>query len=171
MSVRRGRHIASLSLLSALLVGYGVILFRNNDGNLDSTSQSRSLLNTDDPTDSSRVLAKNGDSPPAADEVSGEYIVKPWVGYAATDVWETPLQTRLLLSSAQASTTKGAAYLSRYAIDPYPTHSNQWSSMGGTGDEWLQIDLGIKQDLSQVFIEWGAAYAVNYQIDIASERQ
>ncbi len=142
MSTRRvGRNAASLAVLSALLFGYYAVdqlyLDIDNDDGVSNPKAGRSLqslqmseaLQEVDRADAAalqeamaeedtqrqaeaRVLAMAGSSPPSADEVPGEYIVKPYVGYAQNNVYETST-ARLKLHSAQSSTVNGNSYIPR----------------------------------------------------------
>lgn len=119
----------------------------------------------------SRKLARSGDSPDSLDSVPQQYIVKPWIGQAQTDIYETLEETKLLLSSAQASTTRNKSFIPAYAIDD-PSLVTRWASGSNRGDliEWLQIDLGGATTVSSVFMNW-MYYAVDYNIQVAFERQ
>ena len=123
---RRNRQVAALTGLSALLAG-GLIFFLQDgdDGTLFSGRRRMAALQTTEDRArqlaaadlareaEGRVLAMAGTSPPTADEVPGEYIVKPYVGYAMNSVYETA-SANLNLHSAQASTTAGDGFLPRY---------------------------------------------------------
>lgn len=180
----RGRRGTSLALLLALVSGYGVIVYFGYDEQQFMDPISRSLQeqeaagveldlgDLEDPSGASeRILAKNGDSPPTMDEVPGEYIVKPWVGYANDDVWETKAQTKLLLQSAQASSARATEFNPRQAIDD-PNLETRWQSilsMDG-GSEWVTVDMGGPQTVAEVYIKWADAYAVDFNIEVAFER-
>ena len=84
-------------------------------------------------------------SPNSTKEVPGQYIVKPWVGNAATDIWENLADTELL--SAKSSNVKGRDYIPRNAIDD-PNLLTRWvSSTDDANDqEWVNIDLGGPHD-------------------------
>ena len=43
-----------------------------------------------------------------------------------------------------------------------------WIS-GGSGDEWLKIDLGAESQIFSVAIRWGAEYAGSYDIQVSSD--
>jgi len=177
---RRGLRVASGSLLFALLSGYGAIVYLfDDDGQhtrqISSEFPGRALQLSETDVDAewdSRLLAKNGESPPTLDEVPGEFIVKPWVGNAATDVWENTDQTKLSLSSAQASTVMGANFLPRMAIDD-PNLSTRWASSKNSpadSSEWINVDMGGPMSVAQVYIKWWDAYAEEYDIFVARER-
>lgn len=173
----RGSRIAHLSLLFVLLSGYGVILYSDKD-ELDAIIQSRRSLQETEAaaTPLSRILAKNGDSPAGAEEIPGQYIIKPWVGNAATDIEEDLSDTKLELLSAQASSVESRVYAPRNAIDD-PNLLTRWSSKdrnrnnGNDNDnEWLNIDLGGPQSVAAVRIKWADAYAEDYNIQVSFER-
>ena len=52
-----------------------------------------------EPEVDARFLAKAGADPPAIDAIPNQYIVKPWVGNAAEDVYEDLDGTAIILSS------------------------------------------------------------------------
>lgn len=187
---RRSRRAAG-SLVTALLFGYAAIIyFVDNDNNTNnslinkqqesrrglegppSTKYRRSLELVDSEYDS-RVLAKNGASPSELDEVPGQFIIKPWVGNAAADIWESREDTKVVLSSCQASTVQNANLLPRYIIDD-PNLGTRWASSPSPGvrrdEEWINIDMGLPQSVTEFYIEWADAYAVDYSIMVAHER-
>ncbi|KAL7529137.1 hypothetical protein ACHAWF_002852 [Thalassiosira exigua] len=169
---RLGRRAAEASLLSALVLGYGAILYFGDDAMPVTEEPRRSLQLETAPEGASdeRVLAMTGTSPPALDEIAGEYIVKPWVGYASTNIYETTTAI-IPLDSAQSSSVEGGDYLPRFAIEPHP---QKWmsSSLSPAGtEEWVQIDTGYPQQLSQIDIQWDdSAYAASYSVEVGPER-
>jgi len=167
----RGSRIAPLSLLFVLLSGYGAILYFDNDELLGSTIEQRRSLQETKRDRQARILAKNGKSPASTEEVPGQYIVKPWVGNAATDVWENLADTKLELLSAQASNVEGKDYIPRNAIDD-PNLLTRWASSkdDANDQEWVNIDLGGSQSVGAVYIKWHDAYAQDYDIQAAYER-
>lgn len=99
-------------------------------------------------------------------------MVKPYVGTAATSIWESRADTRLAVSSAQASTNQGTAFLPKNAIDDGV--ASRWRSAvsaHATQTEWLSIDLGMPQTVREVYIDWSDAYARDYRIQVAHERE
>jgi len=115
-----------LSLLFDLLLGYGVILYLDND-ELGSTFQHISLQEKKADPSRSRILAKSGNSPPTTDEIPEQYIIKPWVGNTDTDICEDLVDTRFRLASAQASNVQSNKYIPKNAIDD-PNLLTRWSS-------------------------------------------
>jgi len=43
-----------------------------------------------------------------------------------------------------------------------------WES-ATSGDEWIYVDLGIRRRVRYVLLRWGAAYALQYQIDVSAD--
>lgn len=162
----------------------------STDDEAATTTSTRTLSNANAAT-GQRILAKNGASPPAVDEIPGEFIIKPWVGNAAVDVWETAAQTSLVLGDAQSS-SKEAIYNTFQDGEIFPvaawsssTENNQygpykaldgsagtrWSSCGGCeSTHWLDADLGNEYDLREIFINWETAHAVDYRIQVSNDR-
>jgi len=115
-----------------------------------------------------RTLALNGDSPPSSDEVSGEYIVKPWIGRSQTDIYETDTETKIQLDSAQASNVQGVAFLPRNAIDEGNTRWASSVDFPNQDYEWVNIDMGLPQTLSKIYIKWyEEAYAQDFKVYVA----
>lgn len=171
------RRTASLSLLCVLLLGYAVIYFVDYDDAVQrprssTTPARRSLQLANRPFDS-RLLAKNADSPSPLDVIPGEYIVKPWVGSASIDVWETNAQTRLKLAVARSSSTEGNN-VPRHALRN--DEGKRWKSERRTWyQEWLVLDMGGPQNVAKVYIQWGEDgsennYAVDFKVQVAMEQ-
>ena len=162
---------ASLSLLFVLLSGYGANLYLDNDELSSTLLQRRSLQEKRADPPRSRILAKSGVSPPTTDEIPGQYIIKPWVGNAATDVWEDLQDAKLTLASAQASNVQSSEYAPRNAIDD-PNLLTRWSSSQTNSNqaEWVNIDLGGPKSVGAVYIKWETAHAADYDIQVAFER-
>ena len=47
--------------------------------------------------------------------------------------------------------------------------STRWSSAWGKNQEWLQVDLGSTRQISKVTIDWEAAYAKAYRIQVSAD--
>jgi len=166
------RRVASLSLLSALLLACGAIYRFDGAGYAEQRVpasrrslqlQEAAILSGDD-----RNLAVRA-SPPTDDEISNQFVVKPYVGTAATSIWESRADTRLAVSSAQASTNQGTAFSPKNAIDDGV--ASRWRSAvsaHATQTEWLSIDLGMPQTVREVYIDWSDAYARDYRIQVRS---
>ncbi|WP_405578829.1 glycoside hydrolase family 3 C-terminal domain-containing protein [Streptomyces sp. NBC_01190] len=67
---------------------------------------------------------------------------------------------------ATASSTENAGTPASAAVDGDP--GTRWSS--GFGDpQWLQVDLGSSQSISQVVLNWETAYATSFQIQTSAD--
>ena len=64
-------------------------------------------------------------------------------------------------SSAENARTPAAA-----AVDG--DTGTRWSS-AATDDQWLQVDLGSRASISQVVLDWEAAYAADYKIQVSPD--
>jgi F5/8 type C domain/Beta-1,3-glucanase len=67
--------------------------------------------------------------------------------------------------AASASSTENATFPASAAVDG--NTGTRWSSAFGD-PQWLQVDLGAIATISQVVLNWEAAYATAYQIQVAS---
>ncbi|SMB78762.1 discoidin domain-containing protein [Deinococcus hopiensis] len=69
--------------------------------------------------------------------------------------------------TALASSTENAGYLdAKFAVDGDAT--TRWASQA-TDNQWLQVDLGSPQQLCGVTLQWEAAYAKTFQIEVSSD--
>jgi hypothetical protein len=77
----------------------------------------------------------------------------------------TPAQAAPALLSqgkpAVASSTEGAGTPAAGAVDGDP--GTRWSSMF-SDPQWIQVDLGGSAEISQVVLQWEAAYATGFQL-------
>ena len=87
--------------------------------------------------------------------------------------WSAPSPARaasaVLLSQNQpatASSVESAAYPASAAVDGNP--NTRWSS-GFTDPQWLEVDLGTNSTISQVVLNWEAAYATAFQIQTSTD--
>ena len=74
-----------------------------------------------------------------------------------------------LLSQGQpatASSTESAAYPASDAVDG--NTGTRWSS-AFSDPQWLQVDLGATASITQVVLQWEAAYATAFQIQTSSD--
>ncbi|MYS23167.1 beta-glucosidase, partial [Streptomyces sp. DvalAA-14] len=67
---------------------------------------------------------------------------------------------------ATASSTENAGTPASAAVDGDP--GTRWSS-GFSDPQWLQVDLGSSQSISQVVLTWEAAYATSFQIQTSAD--
>ena len=68
--------------------------------------------------------------------------------------------------TATASSTENAGFPAGSAVDG--DNGTRWSS-GFSDPQWLQVDLGAPHALSQVKLNWEAAYATAYQIQTSTD--
>jgi Beta-glucanase/Beta-glucan synthetase len=67
---------------------------------------------------------------------------------------------------ATASSTESAAFPASAAVDG--NMGTRWSS-AFSDPQWLQVDLGSSATLTQVVLNWEAAYATAYQIQVSND--
>ncbi|MFR9781132.1 discoidin domain-containing protein, partial [Micromonospora sp. MS34] len=67
---------------------------------------------------------------------------------------------------AVASSTENAAVPASAAVDG--NAGTRWSS-AFADPQWLRVDLGGTQTLCQVVLQWEAAYARSFQIQVAAD--
>jgi chitodextrinase len=65
-------------------------------------------------------------------------------------------------SSTENTTLVGAA-----AVDGSGT--TRWASVQGVDPQWLQVDLGASYSISRVVLNWEAAYASGYSIQVSGD--
>jgi beta-glucosidase-like glycosyl hydrolase len=65
-----------------------------------------------------------------------------------------------------SSVQSGTGYLPYYATDGDP--GTRWSS-APSDPQWLEVDLGSQQQICSVGIEWEAAYATAFQIQVSND--
>ncbi|MDS0136812.1 MULTISPECIES: discoidin domain-containing protein [unclassified Amycolatopsis] len=81
----------------------------------------------------------------------------------------SPAHAATLLSQgrpATASTSEGAGTPASAAVDGDP--GTRWAS-AWSDPQWLQVDLGVPADLSEVTLNWEAAYATAYEIQVSDD--
>ncbi|MGW5743368.1 discoidin domain-containing protein [Amycolatopsis sp. NPDC003861] len=81
----------------------------------------------------------------------------------------SPAHAATLLSQgrpATASSTEGAGTPASAAVDGDP--GTRWAS-AWSDPQWLQVDLGVPADLSEVTLNWEAAYATGYEIQVSDD--
>src|SRR5689334_5923386 len=67
---------------------------------------------------------------------------------------------------ATASSTENAGAPASAAVDGNP--ATRWSS-AFSDPQWIQVDLGATATLSQVVLQWEAAYATAFQIQVSAD--
>ncbi|MEV4053094.1 discoidin domain-containing protein [Amycolatopsis sp. NPDC049688] len=81
----------------------------------------------------------------------------------------SPAQAATVLSQgrpATASSTEGAGTPASAAVDGDP--GTRWAS-AWSDPQWLQVDLGAPADITQVTLDWEAAYATAYEIQVSAD--
>jgi endonuclease/exonuclease/phosphatase family metal-dependent hydrolase len=73
---------------------------------------------------------------------------------------------RALGRPATASSTSGASYTADRAVDG--NTGTRWSS-AFTNSEWWSVDLGASYSVTKVVINWEAAYATAYDLQVSSD--
>ncbi|MFF5497736.1 discoidin domain-containing protein [Streptomyces aquilus] len=68
--------------------------------------------------------------------------------------------------TAVSSSTENAATPAAAAVDG--DTGTRWAS-AATDDQWLQVDLGATASISQVVLNWEAAYAADYKIQVSPD--
>jgi hypothetical protein len=68
--------------------------------------------------------------------------------------------------TATASSTENGSFLAPNAVDG--NAGTRWSS-GFSDPQWLQVDLGATHTISQVVLNWEAAYATAFQIQTSAD--
>src|SRR5712691_343397 len=71
-----------------------------------------------------------------------------------------------LNKTATASSTENASFPASTAVDG--NTGTRWSS-AFSDPQWLEIDLGSSQTICQVGLQWEAAYATAFQIQISAD--
>ena len=82
----------------------------------------------------------------------------------------TPAPDLALGKPAVSSTVEGPGYAPAMAVDG--NSSTRWSSgqwMQSTGTGWIYVDLGAPYNVSEVRLNWEAAYAVDYQVQLSDD--
>src|SRR5258708_34117113 len=67
---------------------------------------------------------------------------------------------------ATASSTQNATFPASAAVDG--NSGTRWSS-AASDPQWLQVDLGSAQTICSVALQWEAAYATAYQIQVSND--
>ena len=72
----------------------------------------------------------------------------------------------LLAGTATASSIQSGSYPASYAVDG--NFSTRWSSQF-SDPQWIQIDFGSIQSISEVTLYWQNSYAKAYQLQISND--
>ncbi|MEU4246609.1 discoidin domain-containing protein [Amycolatopsis sp. NPDC026612] len=65
------------------------------------------------------------------------------------------------------STTESSSYTGAKAVDGSTT--TRWASVEGADPQWLRIDLGQPSSIHRVVLNWEAAYAKKYRIEVSDD--
>ena len=68
---------------------------------------------------------------------------------------------------ASASSVEGTGYEADKAFDGDP--ATRWSSAHGVDPQWLQMDFGGSRVINRVVLNWEAAYATAYEIQVSDD--
>jgi hypothetical protein len=89
--------------------------------------------------------------------------------HTITAAFTSGTPTVVLLSqgkTATASTQESTTYSAAKAVDGSTT--TRWASQDpATGPEWLSVDLGATKTITQVILNWEAAYGKAFRIDVS----
>jgi hypothetical protein len=67
---------------------------------------------------------------------------------------------------AVALSQEGAAFAPLYAVDG--NTATRWASTGGVDPQWIYVDLGAVYPVDHVLLNWEAAYARAYRIEVST---
>lgn len=79
-------------------------------------------------------------------------------------------QADVLLSQGKpvaTSTVESSSYAGTKAVDGSST--TRWASVEGADPQWLRIDLGQSAAIHRVLLNWEAAYAKKYRIEVSDD--
>ncbi|RSM43992.1 alkaline phosphatase [Amycolatopsis balhimycina DSM 5908] len=82
----------------------------------------------------------------------------------------TPQAADVLLSQGKpvaTSTVESSSYAGAKAVDGSTT--TRWASAEGADPQWLRIDLGQAATIHRVLLNWEAAYAKKYRIEVSDD--
>jgi hypothetical protein len=69
--------------------------------------------------------------------------------------------------TATASSAESTALAAGNAVDGKPT--TRWASREGVDPQWISVDLGTRSTVSQVKLQWEAAYGKAYRIEVSDD--
>jgi hypothetical protein len=69
--------------------------------------------------------------------------------------------------SVTVSSTETSALVAAYAVDG--NSSTRWASTLGVDPQWITVDLGNNYSISQIKINWEAAYGKNFLVQISAD--
>jgi chitodextrinase len=88
----------------------------------------------------------------------------------AIAVAAAPRSADVLLSQGKpvaTSTVESSSYAGAKAVDGSST--TRWASVEGADPQWLRIDLGQAATVHRVLLNWEAAYAKQYRVEISDD--
>ncbi|MBW8764485.1 MAG: discoidin domain-containing protein [Microbacterium sp.] len=68
---------------------------------------------------------------------------------------------------AMASSVETSAFPASAAVDG--SSSTRWASVEGVDPQWIQVDLGAGASVSRVVLNWEAAYASKYKVQVSAD--
>ncbi|MFD0568217.1 discoidin domain-containing protein [Kitasatospora gansuensis] len=93
--------------------------------------------------------------------VGGLLLVAPDRAGAAVD---TVISTG---KPATASSVEGSSYGAQNAFDGNP--ATRWASVEGKDPQWIRVDLGASANVTRVSLNWEAAYAKTYRVEVSDD--
>ncbi len=129
---------------------------------LHATDQEQALINT------GSDLGASG-----PDDVFGYGLLNIFSAYNWVAANVPPPNVNLALNKpVTVSSYQDTAHIGAMAVDG--NQSTLWQTQkvkgkGGSSSEWIEIDLGTSQSISQVNLSWDAYYATNYSIQVSND--
>lgn len=140
--------------------GYSLLL--SSDG--ENWSQAYATASGDGDVDQIQLTGNSARYLKLAANVKGGYG-----GYGLNEIEVYPPAVPLSLNAAaESSSVEGADFLPSAAVDG--DYTTRWASAEGSDDEWLTIDLGSSRSFNRVVLNWEAAYAEGYRLEVADEQ-
>ncbi|MFC0623440.1 discoidin domain-containing protein [Kribbella deserti] len=88
-----------------------------------------------------------------------------------SSVWVPPARAAdVLLSQGKPVTTSSiedSAFVGAKAVDGSGT--TRWASVEGVDPQWLRVDLGVVATVRRIKLDWEAAYASKYRLEISDD--
>jgi beta-glucosidase len=100
----------------------------------------------------------------------GGYSLQEFKVYGANSVETVCGSADVALNrSATASSEQSSAYPPSAATGVGARAGSAWSSAASGGPQWLAVNLGADQQICAVGLDWGAAYATAYLIQVSTD--
>ena len=100
--------------------------------------------------------------------VGGLTINVPGSGTTAQVTPKGQKDNRAVSAVVFTSSTAAPANIGEHAVDGLSTTS--WIA-GGTGSQYITVDLGSYQPIDKIILDWGAGYATSYVVSVSQENQ